>query len=221
MKFKPHWIYVLAVSFSLCPRLSAQENSAERLATVIQVSPKVEHFHGTASKVLKVGVPLYGGDRVKSSELGSAAMVLGDGSTVRLSRNSEMTLSPDSKSGSSSVLELIKGLLQANVHKQGSATFQIKTASGVAAVKGTQLQVDAGGAQTEVKVLEGVVELHSAMGEKSVSIASGEKALSYGDRVSEVKKMTAAEVAALRKAFKDRVFRQKADYSNRVKSLIK
>lgn len=220
MKIQASWLNVLFLALLAVP-FAVRADEPASLATCIASVPKVDLIHGSESRVLKMGASIYQGDRVKSGPLGSAGLVLSDGTVLRLSHNSETTLSPDAQSGSSSLVELLKGLLLASVHKQGRSTFQIHSSQGVAAVKGTQLQVEASDSQTEVKVLSGVVELSSPAGGAPLSIGAGEKAVSYADRVGGLKKMNAAEIASLKVAFKDRVFQAKSNYSQRVKDLKK
>ncbi len=93
----------------------------------------------------------------------------------------------------------------------------MRTSDAVVAVKGTQYQVEAGQAKTELKVLEGKVELANIKGGKPVDVGAGEAVLSYPDRVDAVRKMNFEEVKALRAAFKELVDKKKQEYAQRVR----
>ena len=170
---------------------------------------------------LKAGMPLHDGDRLQTSPLGVIGLLMADGSELHLASNSEMVLRKDKeRADGGSLIKLVKGVLQAAVqHMQGGAEFKVKTPSGEAAVKGTEYQIEAKGSSTELKVLSGVVELSDPDQKHVVPVHAGEAAESYVDRVSNVRKMNADEVKALRAAFKVRVSADKDDYAKRIKAL--
>ena len=190
--------------------------AAERFGTLTELKPKAALAPESPSKTLSLGGPLLAGDRLKTGAAGRLAFVTQDGSLVRLGTNSELNLSVPAQ-GAGSLFHLVKGLFQAVVEKQGTRQFQVDSNGGVAAVKGTQLQFEATDKGSELKVLEGSVALSDPAGKSSVTVGAGEAALSYPDRVDQVRKMTAAEVKSLRGAFKALVDMKKKEYARRVR----
>jgi ferric-dicitrate binding protein FerR (iron transport regulator) len=143
-------------------------------------------------------------------------LVLADGSVLRLEGGSELTLEKPS-SGLGTLLKLAKGLLRLNAEKQNGKQLLLETSNAVAAVKGTQYQVEAAADKTELKVLEGKVELTPLKGGTAVAVRAGEAVLSYPDRVDAVRKLNFEEVKALRGAFKELVEEKKKEYAKRVR----
>lgn len=203
----------LLLTALLCPALPAE---TPKIATVIDSKKKAE-FADTARPV-KLAQAVKVGDRLRTNFHGAVSLLMEDGSVVRLGSNSEMTLALPEK-GDGTVFGLIKGVFRAAVEKQASRQFAVKTASGVAAVKGTQYEVSTDGARTELRVLEGAVELADGAGANAVTVSAGEGALSYLDRVEAVRKLNNKEMAALRSAMARLVAQKRKAWSARVKNL--
>jgi hypothetical protein len=214
-------LFLCAVSAGLPVPGRAETASSDVIeaATVVDLVPQARLFRAPSKspQTLVEGRELLVGDRVSTSDAGTLGMVLRDGSTLRLTVNSEMSfLAPDEKGG---LLQLIKGILRSSVVKQDGHHFQVRTPGAVAAVKGTQWQIKADAAGTQVQVLNGVVDLKPLSGTGQVEIQAGEEAQQDQDGLGPVRRMDAAEMQALRVAFRDRVFSVSKAYQDRVRAL--
>jgi hypothetical protein len=190
--------------------------SAVPMGTVTDIKPQAVLMRAD-KRPLNLGLTLVDGDRIVTGESGSLKLVSVEGSLIKLGHNSELTLRQPAK-GTGSVYEMAKGLFLAVVEPQGSRQFLVTSNGGVAAVKGTQLQFEAGDKGTELKVLEGKVELSAAMGKATVAVSAGEAAMSYPDRVDQARKMSAQEMRRLRADFKELVDEKKKEYARRVRA---
>lgn len=150
----------------------------------------------------------------------SASLLMIDGSVVRIAPNSDFSVGePGSKGGPGQVLHLLKGALFASVKKQFGSRFRIVTSNAISAVKGTRLSVETSDGQTELKVLSGVVELGLDGKGAPIDVKAGYALSAVKERLGKPRRLDAAEMKALREAFKDKVFSAKAAYSKRVKEL--
>lgn len=151
---------ILAAGISPALGLAAE---GETLATAIEVSPEALYAdEGGVFKPVELGQFFSEGDRLMTRENGSLHLALADGSSLVLGPHTELALESlgTSAPGSKSVFELIKGVVGAMVEKLAlGSTFELRTAHGVAAVKGTQFEVSAGEEESLVTVQEGEVEL--------------------------------------------------------------
>jgi ferric-dicitrate binding protein FerR (iron transport regulator) len=205
---------MLLIAFAL---LAVGLHSKERLATVYDVKPVAFAAQGTEEgKALFAGQALYQGQRVWTKPSGRAGVALADGSVLRLEGGADMIIEHPVE-GPGTLLKLARGLLRLVAAKQDGRRLLIQTGSAVAGVKGTQYQIEAGDGKTEVKVLEGSVELKPISGGASVLVNAQEAAVSYPDRVDAVRKLNAQEVKALKGAMKELVAQKKKEYTKRVR----
>jgi hypothetical protein len=204
-----------------CGLCCATDEVPARAATMTFLKPVVDFTPAhPGKKALKLGDAVYAGDTLATGEHGGAAVVTADGSQVRLGPNTQIILREvrqDAKGRN--FFEMARGLLLAMVRRQGTGAFTVRTPHTVAAVKGTQWQIEESGDHAEVRVLSGTVQVQDPGMAQSALVNAGEGALSYNDRVSAVRKLDKAELAELRQAFASRVFQAKKDYSERVKRL--
>jgi hypothetical protein len=114
------------------------------------------------------GSLLFEGDKIKTGELARAAILLDDGSLIRLNANSELLLKDKKPGNQKSRLQLMLGHLWAKVTKQENS-LEIETPTAVAAIKGTQLELVFGpDGQTTLIVWDGIVNLSNALGQMLV-----------------------------------------------------
>ncbi len=117
------------------------------------------------------GSLLFEGDRIKTGELARAAILLDDGSLVRLNANTELALKDKKPGKQKSRLQLMLGHLWAKISKQENQ-LEIETPTAVAAIKGTQLELMFGpDGQTTLIVWDGLVNLNNALGQILVHAA--------------------------------------------------
>ncbi|HTB23614.1 MAG TPA: FecR family protein [bacterium] len=150
------WTAVLASTLALA--LSAGLAAAIKhspAGVVISVSGKVTLYSQSAAPVpasAKAGEPqpkfprlgqtVYAGDRLKTGDNGRAALVLTDGTQLKMNYDTDITLSDRNSKGHSSsrgiaAIKIFIGELWAKVTKKDS-TLEFDTPAAVAAVKGTE-----------------------------------------------------------------------------------
>lgn len=200
--------------------LAGALTAGQPVANVIAASGKVSVYTSGTDKAkdLRLGSPLYAGDRVKTGANGRASLILvGDGTQLKVNYNTDITLRDKDSKGKVSdrgvgSIKIALGELWAKVTKKNSR-LEFDTPAAVAAVKGTEpiLSVDEAGTLC-AKLREGVLDISNEKGGLSltelqqVCVAKGTKpsgAVAWkdkGDFSSEVGAATGAEVKLL---FKD------------------
>jgi hypothetical protein len=149
-----------ALLLALGAGLKAED--ATEAATVLSLHGKAQVLDGRKWAALEEGQPLDQGDRVRTGEGAGLQLLLADGSSLAFGPNTEATLKALGRGGKGSVtlLSLAHGLLNAMVSKlKRGSTFEVTTSNAVAAVKGTDFEVDAAKTGTKVSVAEGTVQL--------------------------------------------------------------
>lgn len=124
----------------------------------------------TQPAAASVGMPLDEGDRVVVAAGGSAEVSLDGTSLLELGENADFTLT--SLSRARAELSLALGSLLAKIQKLGDDRLQVRTPAAVAAVRGTEFGVDAGGAGAEARVGvfdEGRVEVTGSGGMETLT----------------------------------------------------
>lgn len=158
--------FLLGLALAWAPRAMAATPAPEDLAaTAITLEGEVSYEDGGNWEPVALGQLLGAGDQVRTGESSSLHLVLADGSSLVLGPNTEATLKDlgPGGPGSSTVITLLKGLLNAMVEKLGpDASFEVQTGNAVAAVKGTDFEVSTASDDTAVTVAEGTVQLGDA-----------------------------------------------------------
>ena len=147
--------------------------SASPAGTVTAASGKVTVISSAdaagAGAALKLGQPVYPGDRIKTGANGRAQIVLSDGTQLKVNYLTDITLRAADSKGKASErgigsIKLALGNLWAKVVKKNSR-LEFETPAAVAAVKGTEpeFNVDELG-NLCVKLKEGALDLSSDFG---------------------------------------------------------
>ena len=136
---------------------SAAINDMEGDVFVKKAADKEEIF-------AEVDMELQEGDEVITKEKGSVDLIFDDDSTIiRLSENTNLVVKKieKDKTSHSSLLELIKGKIVNIVNKVSGVrkSFEVKTPTAVAAVKGTEFAVEATDKESYVGVFKGEVNV--------------------------------------------------------------
>jgi hypothetical protein len=164
----------------LCLGLSAVVRSADQAATpagvVTTLSGKVTLYMASkAGKTgdLRLGQQLYAGDRLLTGANGRLAMVLTDGTQLKLNYNTDMTLLDKDSKGKASErgiasIKVALGGLWAKVTKKNSR-LEFDTPSAVAAVKGTTLQLDVKLDELCAQLYEGKLAISNDLGASDLS----------------------------------------------------
>jgi len=160
---------VLMLAAPLRPAAAADAKSADAKAavgTVVVKQGQVEIMKGGQSEWDKVakGMLIFEGDRIRTRELSTAAILLQDGSMTKLAANTDLMI-PVKTGDKKNRVKLLLGRLWAKISKQNS-DLEIETPSAVAAIKGTQLDLavtETG--EVELTVWDGMIRFFNSQGE--------------------------------------------------------
>jgi len=130
---------------------------------------------GGQQRPAAVGEPVQVGDTITVPQNAKVRLHMDDGSIVTVAAGTQMTIGKYDvdATGTRQEAELTMpaGLMRAVVSAGGGTpNFEVKTATGVAAVRGTEWYVDAQGDTTQVYVVTGDVSLADAAGRNAVTI---------------------------------------------------
>lgn len=154
--------------------------SSERVARVIFKIGKVDVFSGGKWRSARVGTLVKKNNRVRTGANGKATVKLDDGTSVKISSNSEIALSQYGfqKRGRKSNIRLNKGGMLVKVNKlTRKSKFGISTITAVAGVRGTTfaVRIDEKSKNLSLTVYAGKVDIGKADKKgKVVSVKKGE-----------------------------------------------
>lgn len=150
--------------------LSSALSAKDVAATLLKASGPGAIFQPDGGRIqFKAGAMILPGSRIVTREGGTAVLMMDDGSRVSVGPNTDLTLAESSVEGEarSTVFQMVRGLFRATVQKLTvGSNFIVKTGDAVAAVKGTEFEVEADENGTEARVSEGKVWLENAKGER-------------------------------------------------------
>jgi FecR protein len=152
----------LAATAAMVVLLVRPGRSVDDRAPLAQVVATVERVEGTGS--LRTGAPIRMGEWIETPATARAALRLGDGTSVRVDRESRARLLAPT------VIELASGAVYLDTGRD-STDLEVRTAFGTAHDIGTQFEVRLDLAAVRVRVRSGIVELRRS-GE-SVSARAG------------------------------------------------
>lgn len=182
------WVFI---AFSL----SARSYSTEAAGEINNPKGKVDVMRNgqNAWGAAMQGLPLGGGDRIKTGPRSMCDMELDDGSMIHLAANSETKIeSLEIKEGQNvSAFSLFVGKMIASINKLKVTKMQVHTPMCVAALRGTEFAVDTSSSETEVGVFDGAVAVKNTdlsgeeletmvQKDQETKVAAGQKPLPPG-----------------------------------------
>jgi hypothetical protein len=144
-------LLIPVLALSLATGLMAA-SKREPAGVILTLSGKVTLYPSTSAtplpKTPRLGWTIYAGDRLKTGNNGRVALVLTDGTHLKLNYNTDITLSNRNSKGRTSArgiaaIKILIGDLWAKVTKRDS-TLEFDTPGAVAAVKGTEPLISVG-----------------------------------------------------------------------------
>ncbi len=159
----------------------AAQSIMDSVAVITDHSGSAKVYAGGKWKNAEVNMPLYEGDSLRTSAGSSMEITFDDATIVKLGDNTELTLAELQRKGSiaSTVFNLMKGKFLAIVDKlkNTESKFEVHTKMAIAAVKGTELAVEAEADNTNLGVYTGSVQFTgkngSVKGKRTVIVAYG------------------------------------------------
>jgi hypothetical protein len=124
----------------------------------------VKIIAGGAAKPAAEGQSLGGGDTVVTGKNSMADIVWGDRGLVRINEKTKITVASLSKKSDDPDLDMNAGSIMVMLSKLvRGESFQVKTPTQVASVRGTSFQVDADDDRSRVAVLTGAIMVHPVL----------------------------------------------------------
>lgn len=170
----PHTFGVLLALLLLAIALPSLAAAAPA-GSVVGLSGACFVESGGQRAALRIGQPVQVGDTVDVAADGKLKLRMADGTVVSVASGTRMMVSAYTTDASGQrqdgKLSLAQGLLRAVVSPMGRpASFEVDTAVGTAAVRGTDWFIEAFPGAAQVGVLEGSVSLTSAATRRSETI---------------------------------------------------
>jgi hypothetical protein len=162
---------ILAGALLAASALPAAASKPAGVVTLVQGS--VSRLLDSAAKpaapaALKVGDAVFADDRITTGANGRAALVLTDGTQLKLNYNTDIVLHAKTVAGKSNdrgiaSIKILLGDLWSKITKKKSI-FEFETPSAVAAVKGSSGEVSADAGQTCIQWSEGKLAVSNDLG---------------------------------------------------------
>jgi hypothetical protein len=156
------WLSVLTIASILLWSLTvlAQERIGE--VTALQGQATVQRAGSAQTMPLRVQSPVYRGDTIQTLEASKIKLLLIDGTELTLSERGTLTLSQlvyaPQRNTHQGVVSIARGIFRAVTRKVLPQTaFEVRTATAVAAVRGTQWLGEVTPNTTAIVVLDGEV----------------------------------------------------------------
>jgi hypothetical protein len=204
-------IRIIAAALALASGLWASAAFAAACGEVLALSGSAVIESGTQKHAAAIGDSVAPGDTVSVPEDSKLRLRMNDGSIVTVAASSRMTIdnydvtATGARQGAE--LTMTAGLVRAAVSAGGETpNFEIKTATGVAAVRGTEWYVDTQGDSTKVYVVTGNVSLADPTGQNAVTIPPmSASSIDAHKKPTPIRPVTEAELQSLaeRTAFYD------------------
>lgn len=168
-------ILIAAALLALPGALWAPPAIAAACGEVLAMSGSAVIETGGQQRPAAVGAAVQPGDTITVPQNAKVRLHMNDGSIVTVAASSQMTIQKYDVDGTGArqdaELSMSSGLMRATVSAGGGTpNFEVKTATGVAAVRGTEWYVDVQGDRTQVYVVTGNVSLADAAGRNPVTI---------------------------------------------------
>jgi hypothetical protein len=158
---------------------------------------------GGQQRPVAMGDPVQAGDTIDVPQDSKVRLRMNDGSIITIAPGTRVTIDKydvdDSGTRQEGELTVSSGLLRAVVSAgSGTPNFEVKTATGVAAVRGTDWYIDAQGDATRVYVITGTVSLSDRAGGSSVTIPPMEaSSVDVRKAPTKIQPVTQLELSAL------------------------
>ncbi len=176
------------------PGAGVKKKAENGIGTLFVKNGQVELLRSGKTKWIKAqkGMLIFEGDKLKTRELARAAVILDDGSIIRLNENTDLFFKVR-QAKKKNRIKLLLGHLWAKVkkldHGQG---LEIETPSAVAAIKGTELELKVlPDGKVRLIVWDGLVDFFNSHGK--VVVRASQESTSEKDQAPEKPKKTKLE----------------------------
>jgi hypothetical protein len=164
------------VAIALLGMLCASTSIAAASGEILAVSGVASIETDGQQRPVAMGDPVQAGDIIDVPQDSKVRLRMNDGSIITLAPGTRMTIDKYDVDGrgvrQDAELTMSSGLLRTIVSAgSGTPNFEVKTATGVAAVRGTDWYIDAQGDVTRVYVVTGAVSLSDPSGGSPLTVS--------------------------------------------------
>lgn len=150
-----------AFLFSCLSSFVHSEETEEAVAMLTEMSGSVlvKDAHDGSFKKAAVNQPLYAGDEIRTKKGAACEIEFKTESVVRLDENTDFKIHEvkETSKGSKTSVQLFVGKILNVVSKTANSSFEVKTPTSVAGVRGTEFAVEATEENTDIGVFSGRV----------------------------------------------------------------
>ncbi len=149
---------------------------AEQVAVATKVSGSVNHAQGKKSALLKPGMILNDGDKIRTGSNGFVALIfIDDKSTLKIKNDTELEITGKREQNSiAKKINMDRGTIRATVTKRTKTDFVVQTPTSVASVKGTDFWMISDPIQGDQLIgIEGVVSFTNIISGMTLDITNG------------------------------------------------
>ncbi len=149
--------------------MPAAAQSPARIGTVVQQLGSVTVLRGSEPAVLRIGAPVFQGDRVITGSMARIRIELTDRSVLAIGSDTDVALTEQVSDSEGNpirnVVSLLYGIVRATVQRVGPRqSSDIETQSAIASARSTDWLVEAGPGMSAVFVIEGEVTVGACTG---------------------------------------------------------
>lgn len=159
----------------LAPNTGAFAQQQEAVAEVVRQVGVVTALRATAARPLRLGAPLYRGDRVITTENAKVEIEFRDGSTLSVGSQTGVEIvnySPEDRRYGR--LELLLGIIRTSLSELWGGGFEVQTRAAVASVRSTEWVTEAQEDRSSVFVVSGEVEVAGTADGARVLLGEGQ-----------------------------------------------
>ena len=175
-----------AVSLALVAGLLAWQFSGpgpKSVASIEEVSGDVVVVRSGQQVKPKLGKTVFTGDQVTSTSGSTIEWKYKDGTSVRMIGDAVSFVSTDAKTGAKHV-KLEQGELAATVSKQERGPMVFATPHAMATVRGTELRLVVGKANTQLDVIKGQVDLTRLTDGRTINVGANETGVASAEQIA-------------------------------------
>ncbi len=152
----------LLVAALVALTMPASAQGPARIGTVVQQLGSVTVLRGSEPAALRIGAPVFLGDRVITGAMARIRIELTDRSVLAIGSDTDVALTEQVSDSEGNpirnVVSLLYGIVRATVQRVGPRqSFDIETQSAIASARSTDWLVEAGPGMSAVFVIEGEV----------------------------------------------------------------
>lgn len=166
---------LLVCLIMVAPNAGASAQEQDAVGEVVRQVGVVTALRATTARPLRLGAPVFQGDRVITAEDAKVEIEFRDGSTLSVGSGTEVEVvdySPDGRQYGR--LELLIGIIRSSLSELWGGGFEVQTRAAVASVRSTEWVTEAQEDRSSVFVISGEVEVTGTADGTRVLLGEGQ-----------------------------------------------